>query len=150
MKANQERQERKRAKRAAVAAHNRAYEAAAAPVPAVDAPKPSRVPGALLALSAAARAAIPLAPFSGPDPAPNVSPTIYGLARGGAQNTVGLFRLADVRGWGYLQYGRPPEEAAALQDAFARYVIACQPQLILDLVDREIERLRRLHGESAG
>jgi hypothetical protein len=63
---------------------------------------------------------------------------IWGHGIGGCSMQPGNFLVADIRGWGHLQYH---ENGAALQDATGEFIAAANPSVVLDLI-KEIETLR--------
>lgn len=55
-----------------------------------------------------------------------VSQTVYGISEGGCNKTVEPFMIANVRGWGHLQY---LPNGAEIQDANGR-LLAAAPDLL--------------------
>lgn len=65
--------------------------------------------------------------------------TVWGHGIGGGQMLESSFMVADIRGWGHLQY---LPNGAELQNATGEFVAAANPSVVLDLI-KEIETLRQ-------
>lgn len=64
--------------------------------------------------------------------------SIYAESVGGCRLEKSKFMLADIRGWGHLQY---IPDGAAKQDANGAYIAATSPDVVLSLIS-QIERLK--------
>ena len=64
--------------------------------------------------------------------------TVWGHGVGGCDMASSEYMVADIRGWGHLQYH---SNGAELQDATGKFIAAADPATVLALID-EINKLR--------
>lgn len=73
----------------------------------------------------------------------NIGQTVFGFSRGGSSKQPSDYMVANIRGWGHLQYmgkTRGDEHAAALQDANGEFIGHAPTDI--DTLLAEIDRLR--------